>query len=89
MDASGYDLLDSKTKKLSKNHFEMKNILEMRRLREEGFSYQKIADIFNEKNIPSKLDGEWIWQSIRSVLNRQRMLDAEASRDAEAAISLH
>jgi hypothetical protein len=65
----------------------MKNILEMRRLREEGFSYQKIADIFNGKNIPSKLDGEWIWQSIRSVLNRQRMLDAEASRDAEAAIS--
>ena len=67
----------------------MKNILEMRRLREEGFSYQKIADIFNEKNIPSKLDGEWIWQSIRSVLNRQRMLDANASRDAEAAISVH
>lgn len=67
----------------------MKNILEMRRLREEGFSYQKIADIFNGKNIPSKLDGEWIWQSIRSVLNRQRMLDAEASRDAEAAISVH
>ena len=75
----GYDLLDSKTKKLSKNVFEMKNILEMKRLREEGFSYQKIADIFNGKNIPAKTGGAWIWQSIRGVLNRQSVLGCETS----------
>ncbi len=75
----GYDFFVRETNKLSKNVFETKNILEMKRLREEGFSYQKIADIFNGKNIPAKTGGAWIWQSIRGVLNRQSVLGCETS----------
>tara|TARA_B100001964_G_C14035547_1_gene510212 strand:- start:611 stop:823 length:213 start_codon:yes stop_codon:yes gene_type:complete len=43
----------------------------MKNLREEGFSFQKIADILYQKGVETKVGGKWIKQSVRSVINRK------------------
>ncbi len=52
---------------------ELENIYKMRELREKGFSYWKIADIFNSMGIPTKnRRGRWHAKSIQSILAKER-----------------
>lgn len=48
---------------------ELDNIEKMRKLREQGFSYWKIADVFNSLGIRTKTDrGKWHARSIQKIL---------------------
>lgn len=50
---------------------ELENIQKMKELREKGFSYWKIADVFNSMSIPTKTrKGKWHAKSIQSILSR-------------------
>jgi hypothetical protein len=50
---------------------ELDNIKKMKELRARGFSYWKIADIFNTMSIPTKSGkGRWHAKSIHQILNR-------------------
>ena len=49
---------------------EQENIVKMRGLRAKGFSYQKIADVFNSMEIPTKTrKGKWHAKTIHQVIN--------------------
>ena len=49
---------------------ELENIKKMRELREKGFSYWKIADVFNSMKIPTKSGrGKWHAKSIQQILS--------------------
>ena len=39
-------------------------------LREENFSYQKIADSLNKNNIPTRQNGKWYQSSVIRIYNR-------------------
>ena len=49
---------------------EMENIEKMRKLRDQGFSYWKIADVFNSLGIRTKTNrGKWHARSIQKILD--------------------
>ena len=50
---------------------EIENIFKMRELRDKGFSYHKIAAIFNSMKIPTKIrKGKWHSKCIYNILHR-------------------
>jgi len=50
---------------------ELENIKKMKELRERGYSYWKIAEIFNSMKIPTKTKrGKWHAKSIHQILNK-------------------
>lgn len=50
---------------------EQENIKKMRELRDKGFSYWKIADVFNSMKIPTKTGkGRWHAKSIQQILSK-------------------
>ena len=52
---------------------EQENIKKMRELRDKGFSYHKIADVFNTLKVPTKTKkGKWYGKTIYQMLNRNR-----------------
>lgn len=55
--------------KLIDNVDEMKTIRYMKTLRSKGWSYFRISDKLNEKNINSKSGGKWYGMSVRNVLS--------------------
>ena len=56
-------------KKLIDNVDEMKTIRYMKTLRSKGWSYFRISDKLNEKNIIGKSGGKWYGMSVRNVLS--------------------
>jgi site-specific DNA recombinase len=54
--------------KLIENNIELEVINLMIKLREIGFSYQRVADYLNGENIKAKFDGIWYGSSVRMVL---------------------
>lgn len=49
---------------------ELENIKKMRELRDKGFSYEKIASVFNSMKIPTKTrKGKWHRKTIQQILN--------------------
>tara|TARA_R110001599_G_scaffold261487_1_gene461891 strand:- start:57 stop:734 length:678 start_codon:yes stop_codon:yes gene_type:complete len=56
-------------KKLIDNINEMKTIRYMKTLRSKGWSYFRISDKLNEKNIIGKSGGKWYGMSVRNVLS--------------------
>lgn len=50
---------------------ELENVEKMRRLREQGFSYWKIADVLNSMKIPTKTGrGRWHSRSVQAIMDR-------------------
>ena len=48
---------------------ETENVEKMKKLRDQGFSYWKIADVFNSMEIPTKTRrGKWHARSIQKIL---------------------
>lgn len=48
---------------------ELENIQKMRELRDKGFSYWKIADVFNSMGVPTKTrKGKWYAKTIHQIL---------------------
>ena len=60
-------------KKLIDNIDEMKVIRYMKTLRSKGWSYFRISDKLNEKNIIGKSGGKWYGMSVRNVLSYYSM----------------
>ena len=60
-------------KKLVDNIDEMKVIRYMKTLRSKGWSYFRISDKLNEKNIIGKSGGKWYGMSVRNVLSYYSM----------------
>ena len=60
-------------KKLIDNIDEMKIIRYMKTLRSKGWSYFRISDKLNEKNIIGKSGGKWYGMSVRNVLSYYSM----------------
>ena len=60
---------DKDGKKLIDNINEMKVIRYMKTLRTKGWSYFRISDKLNEKNIIGKSGGKWYGMSVRNVLS--------------------
>ena len=60
-------------KKLINNIDEMKTIRYMKTLRSKGWSYFRISDKLNEKNIIGKSGGKWYGMSVRNVLSYYSM----------------
>ena len=60
-------------KKLIDNINEMKVIRYMKTLRTKGWSYFRISDKLNEKNIIGKSGGKWYGMSVRNVLSYYSM----------------
>ena len=60
-------------KKLIDNIDEMKTIRYMKTLRSKGWSYFRISDKLNEKNIIGKSGGKWYGMSVRNVLSYYSM----------------
>jgi len=49
---------------------ELENIKKMKELRDKGFSYEKIASVFNSMKIPTKTRrGKWHRKTIHQILN--------------------
>jgi hypothetical protein len=49
----------------------LENIQKMKDLREKGFSYWKIADVFNSMGIPTKTrKGKWHAKTIQQILSK-------------------
>lgn len=49
---------------------ELENIKKMRELRDKGFSYEKIASVFNSMKIPTKTrKGKWHRKTVHQILN--------------------
>ena len=47
---------------------ELENIKRMRELRDKGFSYEKIASVFNSMKIPTKTrKGKWHRKTVQSI----------------------
>lgn len=60
-----------RNRNVEKHKRELENIKKMRELRDKGFSYHKIADIFNALGIPTKTrNGKWHSKSIYTILKR-------------------
>ncbi|MGB0453773.1 MAG: recombinase family protein [Bacteriovoracaceae bacterium] len=56
-------------RKLKVHKREMENIQKMKDLRDKGFSYWKIADIFNSMAVPTKTrKGKWHAKTIHQIL---------------------
>ena len=52
---------------------ELENIQKMRELRDKGFSYWKIADVFNSMGVPTKTrKGKWHAKTIQQILLTKR-----------------
>src|SRR5690606_23501184 len=52
---------------------ELENLAKMRKLRDQGFSYWKIADVFNSMKMPTKTGrGRWHARSIQQILDSQK-----------------
>lgn len=50
---------------------ELENIQKMKDLRDKGFSYWKIADVFNSMGIPTKTrKGKWHAKTIQQILSK-------------------
>lgn len=50
---------------------ELENIQKMRELRDKGFSYWKIADVFNSMGVPTKTrKGKWYAKTIQQILDK-------------------
>jgi hypothetical protein len=63
----------------------MENIERMNRLREQGFSYWKIADILNSMGVPTKTrKGPWQARSVQQIL--ERMQTVASNEDAPTVI---
>ena len=60
-------------KKLIDNIDEMKTIRYMKTLRSKGWSYFRISDKLNDKNIIGKSGGKWYGMSVRNVLSYYSM----------------
>ena len=72
-----YGLRLTKDKKhFSKSVKEQRVIRRMENLREEGFSFQKIADILNDEKIKTRQGGEWLKMTVYQILKRQDKLAA-------------
>lgn len=53
---------------------ELDVIEKMRALRDQGYSYRKIADILNAMKIPTKTrQGKWHGKSVHQILNKQEI----------------
>jgi len=53
---------------------ETENIGKMKKLRDQGFSYWKIADVLNSMGIPTKTGrGKWHARAIQKILDGQRI----------------
>ncbi len=66
----GYDLgVDGEI--LVRNVLEQKTIANMKQMRRQGFSYQRIADRLYTRGIASKAGGIWYPKTVRSVLIRK------------------
>jgi len=60
---------DKDGKKLIDNVDEVRVISYMKTLRSKGWSYFRISDRLNEKNIIGKSGGKWYGMSVRNVLS--------------------
>lgn len=50
---------------------ELENIKKMRELRDKGFSYWKIADVFNSMKVPTKTGrGKWHAKTVCQIINK-------------------
>ncbi len=59
----------SQQREIKEHKRELQNIQRMRELREKGFSYWKIADVFNSMGIPTKSrKGKWHPKTIQQIL---------------------
>jgi DNA invertase Pin-like site-specific DNA recombinase len=65
----GFDLADDGAT-LTPNAQEQEAISFMRSLRAEGEAYMGIASKLNERGIPTKEGGKWIWTSVKRILSR-------------------
>ena len=63
----GYDNVDGK---LVKNRAEQSAILLMRQLRESGLTLRDVADELNRRLVPTKNNGIWQANTVRSILQR-------------------
>jgi hypothetical protein len=64
---------------------EQKNIYFMKKLRDRGYSYWRIADIFNERQVPTKTrKGRWHARSIKQILDRHEQ-KAEEDMNVECS----
>lgn len=64
----GFDVVD---KVLVANSYEQNNILIMKQLHwQEGHSYKYIADILNDTQVPTKMNGLWDAKTISRILKR-------------------
>ena len=57
-------------KKTQREIADAKVIQTIKLLREENFSYQKIADSLNKNNIPTRQNGKWYQSSVIRIYNR-------------------
>ena len=56
---------------------ELENIKKMRELRGKGFSYEKIASVFNSMKIPTKTRrGKWHRKTVQSILGRNSFTES-------------
>lgn len=52
---------------------ELEVIAQMKRLRDQGHSYRKIADILNAMGVPTKMKkGKWHGKSVHQILNKPK-----------------
>lgn len=60
-----------RNRRLRPNLREVANIEKMMKLREQGYSYWKVADIFNSMGIPTQTSkGKWHAKSIQQIVTR-------------------
>ena len=70
----------NRNRQIIPNKRELQNIEKMKQLRDDGFSYWKIADIFNSMGIPTKTKrGRWHARSVQSILDRSTLANASLS----------
>ena len=67
----GFKLI-KKTGKLSKNKREQEAISRMMYLREEGYSYNRIADILTKEKVATKTGAEWYGNTVRLIINEAK-----------------
>ncbi|MCB9062347.1 MAG: recombinase family protein [Halobacteriovoraceae bacterium] len=50
---------------------EQKVIEKMISLREKGYSFKRISEYLNDKNIPTKLGGSWYPSTVKDIVKRE------------------
>lgn len=61
-------------RQLENHQGERENIKKMRELRNKGYSYWKIAEVFNTLKIPTKTrKGQWHAKTVHQILNGQKV----------------